>query len=669
MQDEGKKEAAEYDKYACFCKETADNKLYAITKSQEKIDALTAEIGSLDAEITALNEDIQSLGEQMLDLQHQIGNATENRNGEHDQFLMDEDDMKTAIAQLEGAIEALKSSKGQMIGNVKLDASFAQVRGVAQNVLRMVARMPRSETVNKQIATLTALVQSKGEPGVAAGYVYHSNSIIETLEGLLIQFKANLKDLDEGEFRLQSAFDLHTQNLANTRTFKGQEKDQKSALSATKSEQRSNAAESKAKETAAMEADKSFLQVLQQQCEERGKEWDQRSQSRAAELAAIAKATAILKEGVAPNWSANKKLADLQEAKSRGSNQQKQQLRGSHAASFMQIKSSDGAGAKAAIQRVVKQLEQKATALHSPVLSGLAIKAALNDDHFVKVRGLIKDLIARLENDARQEQTQKEYCDEETNKETSNRDAAHLEMEEQTTVMAQKTSLKESLLEEISELSKEIAESRKALSEMTELRNNDRADNLETLSKAAEGKAAVDNAIEVLREYYEPTLLQKGKYVPPDSDREGLTVDDRAPTMSYKGDYRGSQEEGTNILAILQIISDDFARTTATVQAAESMSEEEFKEYEKATQDDIEKKEGEVEDKQGQVADAEADHTTAKSEFIGADRDHKGAIKALDALHVMCVEGIETWEERSKSREEEIEALKEAMKILNEWQS
>jgi len=34
----------------------------------------------------------------------------------------------------------------------------------------------------------------------------------------------------------------------------------------------------------------------------------------------------------------------------------------------------------------------------------------------------------------------------------------------------------------------------------------------------------------------------------------------------------------------------------------------------------------------------------------------------------MCVDGTETYAERVKKREEEIAALKEALKILDEWQ-
>merc|ERR1719269_270355 len=54
VQEEGKAEAAAYDKFACFCKDTADNKLYTITKGHEKVAVLTAAIENLETEIADL---------------------------------------------------------------------------------------------------------------------------------------------------------------------------------------------------------------------------------------------------------------------------------------------------------------------------------------------------------------------------------------------------------------------------------------------------------------------------------------------------------------------------------------------------------------------------------------------------------------------------------------
>merc|ERR1719161_199385 len=58
VQAEGKKEAAAYDKVACFAKEQADDKFYAINKSKKKIEMQKAQIKALAAEITDLHQQI-----------------------------------------------------------------------------------------------------------------------------------------------------------------------------------------------------------------------------------------------------------------------------------------------------------------------------------------------------------------------------------------------------------------------------------------------------------------------------------------------------------------------------------------------------------------------------------------------------------------------------------
>merc|ERR1719515_83461 len=71
-------------------------------------------------------------------------------------------------------------------------------------------------------------------------------------------------------------------------------------------------------------------------------------------------------------------------------------------------------------QKLLRYLQRQSLKLKSSVLSTLALK--MKTDHFVKVRTMIKDLVAKLEADAEAEQTQKGWCDEEMEKATSKRD-------------------------------------------------------------------------------------------------------------------------------------------------------------------------------------------------------------------------------------------------------
>merc|ERR1719243_370085 len=127
-------------------------------------------------------------------------------------------------------------------------------------------------------------------------------------------------------------------------------------------------------------------------------------------------------------------------------------------------------------------LRTQAKTLKSDSISALMIR--MKEDHFVKVRGMIKDMIAKLEADAAAEGDQKAWCDSEMEKATSKRDENIGAMEGD---LAEKTSAEAKIAklnEEIQTLLEEIAELNKSLNEATELRGTEQADNTKTLADA-----------------------------------------------------------------------------------------------------------------------------------------------------------------------------------------
>merc|ERR1740138_1109699 len=75
----GKDEAASYDKFACFCKEQADGKLYAIEKSNKTIEGQDARIEELDTEINDLVTAISGLSEKVTEKEKAISKLEEER--------------------------------------------------------------------------------------------------------------------------------------------------------------------------------------------------------------------------------------------------------------------------------------------------------------------------------------------------------------------------------------------------------------------------------------------------------------------------------------------------------------------------------------------------------------------------------------------------------------
>merc|ERR1712032_549633 len=99
--------------------------------------------------------------------------------------------------------------------------------------------------------------------------------------------------------------------------------------------------------------------------------------------------------------------------------------------SFLQ-RVSTSHGAMVPLNRALTLIEDAARRFRSPMLSTLAMKARSQEDHFVKVRSMIKDFIAKLEADAEAEAETKSFCDKEMSAAIGDRDAATAAIEKYT---------------------------------------------------------------------------------------------------------------------------------------------------------------------------------------------------------------------------------------------
>merc|ERR1719324_2149252 len=139
--------------------------------------------------------------------------------------------------------------------------------------------------------------------------------------------------------------------------------------------------------------------------------------------------------------------------------------------------------------RVAIYLQDRARQLNSRILGALADR--VEKDPFKKVKKMIKDLIDKLMEEANEEAAHKGWCDtelatnEKTRKEkTDEVDTLKSEIDELTAMIAK-------LGEEITDLSKGIAEIDAAVAKATEMREDEKAKNAETIKDAQEAQTAV----------------------------------------------------------------------------------------------------------------------------------------------------------------------------------
>jgi len=146
-----------------------------------------------------------------------------------------------------------------------------------------------------------------------------------------------------------------------------------------------------------------------------------------------------------------------------------------------------------------------------------------------------------------------------------------------------------------------------------------------------------------------------------------VTVSDRAPETWTSG-YERSKSDAKGIVGLLEVIEADFERTVEETTDSEAQAKLDFDAFTKKTTDDISEKSDSKSGKEGRAV-------TVDDLLVGNEAQRKtqqslltAAQESLDKAKKMCVDGEETYEDRVAKREKEIEALKEAQRILDDWQ-
>jgi len=285
------------------------------------------------------------------------------------------------------------------------------------------------------------------------------------------------------------------------------------------------------------------------------------------------------------------------------------------------------------------------------VLAALATR--VDADPFKKVKKMLKDLIVRLMEEANEEAEHKGWCDTElsTNEQTRKEkteavETLHAEIDQLEASIAK-------LTEDISELTKAVAELDAAMAKATELRQEEKAKNTETISDSEEAQTAVAQALTVLKEFYakaaEATALLQQKAEPEIFDSE----------------YKGMQSENGGVVGMLEVIESDFARLESDTKAGEATAQKEYDTFMTDSKVDKSEKSTDIEHKTAKKQDESQALTVKKEDLEGTQKELDAALAYFDKLKPSCVDSGVSYEDRVARRKEEIESLQEALKILN----
>jgi len=334
--------------------------------------------------------------------------------------------------------------------------------------------------------------------------------------------------------------------------------------------------------------------------------------------------------------------------------------------SFVQVVAASKLRTRADLagREVVEMVKRLAKQEHSSALAQLASRieavarygASNGEDPFAKIKGLIQDMITRLEAEAGSEATEKAYCDEYLAKTEFKKGELEDDIAKMTSKIDQAAARSAQLKAQVKQLQAELAALAKAQAEMDGIRSETHANYAQAKVDLELGLSGVRKALTLLRDYYGAAAMLQ-------SDSQAISFDQQ-PALPVQ--HSKASGAGGSIIDILEVVESDFATNLAKEESEEADAQSE---YEKVSQEnavtktlknqDVKYKSEEAKAQDSTVAEYSSDRETTNAE-LSAVLDFYGKLKER------CIAKPEAYEERKRRRDAEIKGLKEALSILED---
>jgi chromosome segregation ATPase len=288
---------------------------------------------------------------------------------------------------------------------------------------------------------------------------------------------------------------------------------------------------------------------------------------------------------------------------------------------------------------------------HSAALAQLAsrlsavVRFGNSDDVFAKVKGLIGDMINKLEKEAQAEATEKAYCDEQMAKTEAKKSELDDDIAKLTAKIDQAAARSAEAKSEVNVLQSELAAIAKEQAEMDRIRQEEHAAYVTAKADLELGLGGVRKALSVLRDYYASDAAMLQQPAKPET-------------------FQKAEGAASSIIGILEVCESDFATNLAKEESEEA---EAASTYEKTTQtnkvvtatkeQDSKYTTQEFKGLDKEISELSSDRDSANTE-LAAVMEYYGKIKER------CIAKPETYEKRVERRTAEINGLKEALSIL-----
>merc|ERR1719236_233653 len=624
-------EASIMEEYTVFCDDELKAKGYAIETATREIADLEATIADSTATSIAMADEIATLGTVGAAKEKELYDATGVRKASNADFTAAEAELVKSVDECGRAVVALEKGMALLQGGQRKEAK-KQLKAVTMALTSIVGAISIETESSRKLKSFLQQTNAdttdddltlKQPQAKAVAYESKTGGIIQTVKDMQAKAEGELSDLRKKEMADAHEFKMLEQSLTGEITHTGNKLSEATKAKAAAEETLSTSEGDLVATKKTKAADEEYSTNLKTECETAAKEWAARQESAKAEMAAIDKASEILASGVTALVQVRTNQRSFDED---GEDDAQSEMR----------------------QKLVRTIQRLGKKLHSFGLMQLASVAS--SDPFVKIRGLIEDMIAKLLKEAQEEATQKAFCDTETGASKKSQAEKTATIDKlQTRIDGNSAKIAE-LTDAIKTLEAEVADIDKAQSEATAIRTKEKTDNLAAIKDFRDSANAVVAAMGVLKSFYEGGALIQTH-----------AVAKRAGRPEFGG---AKSDAASGIISVLEVAESDFTSLLAETETAEDAAADAFakqteeNKVSKATKEaDSKAKASEVKSLTVELGHAKEDHASTSSELDAVN-------SYIDKLRPQCEEKAMSYEEKKAAREAEIAGLKEALEIL-----
>jgi len=197
------------------------------------------------------------------------------------------------------------------------------------------------------------------------------------------------------------------------------------------------------------------------------------------------------------------------------------------------------------------------------------------------------------------------------------------------------------------------------VAEATEVRGAEQSKNTVTIKDAQGAQTAVAQALSVLNEFY-AKAAEATSFA-----QTGVRKGKAEPEIFSDEPYTGMGAESGGVVGMIEVIQSDFARLEAETSAAEAEASKQYSEFMDDSKVDKTQKSADLDHASASKQDQETQLQEKKVDLEGTQKELDAALAYYEKLKPSCVGENENYDDRVAKRKEEIESLKEALRILN----